>query len=79
MGRRAGAGRGTYPYNDCLPSCAEGRITPYPVSVIYQRKVQCRGKPTYVRFTFIFNRGRKPAGVPREQVVPFGYACSVSY
>lgn len=77
-GERA-RGRGTYPYNDCMPSCAEGRITPYPVSVIYRRRLQCRRKPTYVRFVFTFNRGRKPAGVPRDQVVPFVYACSVSY
>lgn len=72
-GRRA-HGRGSIPYNNCRPSCAEGTITRYPVRTIYRRVRTCRGRRTYIRFTYVFGE-RKPAGVPSSSSFGFAYLC----
>ena len=72
-GRRA-HGHGSIPYNDCVPNCAEGTITRYPVKTVYSRLRRCRGRRLYVRFTYIY-RDQMPAGVPRRTPIGFGYLC----
>lgn len=68
-------GRGTYPVNDCIPACAFGTITPYPVKLVLKRLHGCKGRQTYLRLIFIFDR-RKPPERPRRGSVPQGFLCS---
>lgn len=42
-------GKGIIPSNDCVPSCAEGTITPTPITVRLTSRILCRGKLVYGR------------------------------
>jgi hypothetical protein len=48
-GGQTAVGKGIFPSNDCVPSCAEGTITPIPVTVRLTSRILCRGKLVYGR------------------------------
>lgn len=58
--RRTVYGYGTWDYNDCIPSCAAGHLTPYPASVKLSRPRNCGGVFFYARL-----RARPQAGPGR--------------
>jgi hypothetical protein len=57
--------RGILPFNDCVPYCAAGNITPYPVRVILRRVRLCGNHYRYLKMTYRYT-GRKPPQVPRS-------------
>jgi hypothetical protein len=61
-GRTLAEGRGNNQFNDCLPSCAEGKITPVPSAVFLTGRIKC-GKH------FIFKRLKVFPDVPGYPVV----------
>ena len=40
-GKKLAQGTGSYRVNDCLPSCAEGTITPTPANVVLTGRERC--------------------------------------
>jgi hypothetical protein len=40
-GKKIARGTGTYQVNNCLPSCAEGTITPTPSSIVLTGRERC--------------------------------------
>lgn len=69
-GGRVPVGRGTYPVNDCVPSCARGEITNFPVTVRLSRARTCADYIEYRTLTRVYVR-RGPSGSPRRQAVSF--------
>ena len=57
-GKKLAQGTGTYQYNNCVPDCADGTITPTPATVVLTGRVPCPG-----RFLFhhmkLYYAGRK--------------------
>ena len=45
---RVARGRGIFPYNDCIPYCAEGTVTRYPARVTLSRPRRCGGRYRYL-------------------------------
>ncbi len=72
--RAAARGRGIYPVNNCIPYCAAGRVTDYPVTVRLSRIRVCNGYEQYLTMkrTYV---GRGPTGSPRTETVNFGFVC----
>ncbi len=70
-GRATAIGVGTYPVNDCIPYCAAGSITDYPVTVRLSRRRVCNGYVQYLTMRRTY-RGQAPSGSPRTQTVQFG-------
>jgi hypothetical protein len=68
---RVARGRGVFPGNSCVPSCAEGRISNHPVSVRLSRPRLCDdGRYRYLVLSYRFLDG---AGRPVRTT--FGYLC----
>jgi hypothetical protein len=72
--RRTARATGTFPANDCIPYCAAGTITPYPVNVKLSRVRVCNGYLQYLALRWTY-RGARPPGAPRSQRATFDYAC----
>jgi hypothetical protein len=56
--KKLAIGTGMYQVNDCLPSCAEGTITPTPATVYLTGRVRCGKHYVYKRLKVYFG-GRK--------------------
>jgi hypothetical protein len=70
-GRRIAGARGVFPANSCVPSCAEGTLTPHPVRVTLSQPRLCDdGRYHYVvlRYAFLDGGGR-------DSRTTFGYLC----
>ena len=63
-------GRGTYPVNDCIPYCARGTVTNFPVTVRLSRRRTCGSFTEYLTLTRTYI-GRGPSGSPRRQRINF--------
>jgi hypothetical protein len=50
-------GRGTFPFNDCVPFCAEGTVTNYPVTVQLSRPRRCGVRYQYLTLRYRFLAG----------------------
>ena len=57
-GKRVARGEGTYRVNDCVPSCADGTITPTPASVVLTGRQKC-GKRFVFRRVKVFFGGQR--------------------
>ena len=42
-GKKLARGTGTYQYNNCVPDCADGTISPTPATVVLTGRVACAG------------------------------------
>ena len=73
-GRSVAKGKGVYPVNDCIPYCAAGSYTDYPVLVRLSRPRFCNGHYQYLRMTRTY-RGKRPTGSPKRMTVDFGSYC----
>lgn len=71
---RVARGRGIFPFNNCIPYCAAGRITEYPVRVKLSSPRRCGSRFRYLRLTWSY-AGRKPPRVGRRGSTTFGYLC----
>ena len=60
-GKKIARGTGTYQFNNCIPDCAEGTITPTPASVILTGREPCGGRFIFHRFKMYF-AGHKTGG-----------------
>ena len=56
--KKRARGTGSYQVNDCLPSCAEGTITPTPAVVVLTGRTLC-GKRFIFRRMKVFFDGRR--------------------
>ncbi|HYI36251.1 MAG TPA: hypothetical protein VEX39_06590 [Thermoleophilaceae bacterium] len=59
---RVARGRGVFPFNDCNPYCAAGKVTRYPVSVRLSRPRLCNGRYRYSILSWRVIGPRVPAG-----------------
>ena len=57
-GKKIARGTGTYQFNDCIPYCAAGTITPTPASVVLTGRESCGGRFIF-RHMKIYYAGRK--------------------
>ncbi len=71
---RVARGRGIFPFNNCIPYCAAGRITSYPVRVKLSSPRRCGSRYRYLRLTWRYS-GRKPPRAGRRGSATFGYQC----
>ena len=56
--KKKARGTGTYQVNSCVPSCAEGTITPTPATVVLSGRDRC-GKRFFYHQMKVFFGGRK--------------------
>ena len=64
--RTSATGRGTAKVNNCMPSCADGKIESYKSKLVASRPKTCpNGKREFVRLTYSFP-DEKPAGARRS-------------
>jgi hypothetical protein len=65
-------GRATFPSNSCKPSCANGKITDYPVSLRLSRPRLCNRHYQYRKLTYTFLAGPSKG---RSETTGFGFVC----
>jgi hypothetical protein len=64
---------GVFPYNNCRPYCAAGKITMVPVTVTLSNPGPCGNIFTYRRLEYVL--ARNPVGGPRHFSSSFAFAC----
>jgi hypothetical protein len=62
-GKKLAIGHGTYQVNDCIPSCAEGTITPTPAAIYLTGRTTCGGHFIFKRLKVYF-AGDKRTSLP---------------
>jgi hypothetical protein len=62
-GKKLAIGSGTYHVNDCVPSCAEGTITPTPATIYLTGRTTCGGHFIFKRLKVYF-AGHKRTSLP---------------
>jgi hypothetical protein len=71
-GGETARGRGTFPANNCRPTCAEGSVTNHSVKVKLSKVKKCSwGRYRYRQLTYVFDRGA-PNGVRKRVRINFG-------
>ena len=63
---------GTRPINACVPYCAAGTITPYPVTVTVSQPRDCGGSYRYLRVSWTYRSGPRSG---QTESTGFGYLC----
>jgi hypothetical protein len=70
---RVARGRGVFPYNDCIPYCADGTVTRYPAKLTLSRARRCGGRYRYLRLRWRVIGPQPPNGGTGH--VSYGWLC----